>query len=920
MTREPDQRVRHRGRARHGSGAAAALRAQAKGAGDDLQRIVALLRARTNFDFGPYKKSALSRRVERRMQLARVRRLADYLKLLHTDNAEIDALFKDLRIGVTSFFRDPEAWQVLEREVLGPLLAAKPSEARVRIWVPGCATGEEAYSIAMVMIEQLQAACKRCDVQVFATDVDRAALRFARNGVYPESIAAAVPPNRLRAFFTREEHSYRVAKKVREMVVFAEQNLITDPPFSQLDLIRCCNLLMYLEPTVQARIIPLLHYALADGGYVVFGRAESIRRPDLFSPVSKKWRIYRRIGPTRHMRPFFPMTSPGVGNPSPERAGAPVTGGDGVAAPVQRLILERFGPAAVLINRKHEILYFRGRTDRYLVQPAGAATQNLLAKARPGLQTPLRRALHAAIDTDQAVTIDARVKRRDVFHRVRVMIEPIARPKELEGLVLVSFHNPPAPPAAAGGETPAVRRAVDQSVVDDLEHELNMARDELHATIEAYERSHEELSIANEEIVSMNEELQSTNEDLELSKAELQALNEELNILNGQLAGKIAELRQANSDLQAEMAARTRAQRALQESEERFRLLLHGVKDYAIVMLDADGRVINWNAGAERIKGYTADEIVGKHFSTFYPREDVAAGRPERALQLAVTNGRYEEEGWRVRKDGSRFLASVIINSLRDESGQLRGFAKVTRDITERKEAERRLSELSRRLLTSQEDERRRIGRELHDGVAQTLAAAAINLARVQQAGQQLSAPGRSALVEGIALVDRTSRDIRTVSYLLHPPLIEEAGLVSALRWYADGFGKRSGIAVNLDMPADMDRLPREMEAALFRIVQESLTNVHRHSASSTVDIQILRADGGVTLRVKDYGQGIANETLEMLGRSEAGVGVGIMGMRERAQLLGGRFDIESGVGGTAVVVTLPVPATPPPRAASAAE
>ena len=319
---------------------------------NDVDRIVALLRARTKFDFGPYKRSTLSRRIQRRMQLAHVTRPADYLQRLRSDTTEVNALLKDFRIGVTSFFRDPQAWQVLERDVLGPLLAAKPSAARVRIWVPGCATGEEAYSIAMVVIEQLQAARKSCEVQIFATDVDHAALRFARHGVYPESIAADVPPDRLHAFFTREERSYRIAKNVREVVLFAEQNLITDPPFSQIDLIRCCNLLMYLEPAVQARVMPLLHYALADGGYVVFGRAESIRRPDLFATVSKKWRIYRRIGSTRRTGPLFPIGSVQGANPalSPERDVRSVV--KDVGALIEPLILKRFGPAAILINRQ----------------------------------------------------------------------------------------------------------------------------------------------------------------------------------------------------------------------------------------------------------------------------------------------------------------------------------------------------------------------------------------------------------------------------------------------------------------------------------------------------------------------------------------------------------------------------------------
>ncbi len=458
-----------------------------------------------------------------------------------------------------------------------------------------------------------------------------------------------------------------------------------------------------------------------------------------------------------------------------------------------------------------------------------------------------------------------------------------------------------------GGQVPAAQVDVDDRHVPDLEYELETMRQELRSTIEKHAGADEELRVANEELLATNEELQSTNEELELSARELQAVNEELD-------SRLAELRKAHGDLQAEMAARQEAQRALHESEERFRMLLQGVKDYAIFMLDPEGRVISWNPGAERIKRYTADEILGKHFSTFYVNEDIAAGRPEQALRLAATTGRYEDEGWRVRKDGSRFFASVVISPVRDENGQPRGFAKVTRDITERKEGERRLSELSQRLLTSQEEERRRIGRELHDGVSQSLAAAAMNLARVQRAADLLSVPARSALVETRDLIDQTAREIRTLSYLLHPPLLDEVGLLSAMRWYAEGFAKRSGIVVELDVPAHLGRLPREIEIALFRVVQESLTNVHRHSGSPTVRIQIQRPDGELTLRVEDHGRGMPGE-LQEAGRA----GVGIMGMRERVLQFGGRFTIDSGAGGTVVVATLPL-AAPAPRPASPGE
>jgi len=367
------------------------------------------------------------------------------------------------------------------------------------------------------------------------------------------------------------------------------------------------------------------------------------------------------------------------------------------------------------------------------------------------------------------------------------------------------------------------------------------------------------------------------------------------------------ELRISNYALRAEMADRDRAQNALRESEERFRLLVDNVRDYAIFMVDLEGRVASWTAAAAEITGYASSEILGKHFSCFYPTDEVERGAPDLAIRLAATTGRHESESWRLRKDGSRFWASTLMSPIRDANGNLQCFAKVMRDVTERKEADRRMSELSRRLLTLQEEERRRIGRELHDSTAQNLAATAMNLAVVLRAPTSLSDGARKALTECSELIAQCSREIRTISYLLHPPLLDEVGLVAAIRWYADGFAKRSGIHVAVDVPPDLGRLSREMETALFRIVQECLTNIHRHTRSTTARIEIVRAADTITLKIDDTGQGMAAEIVKALADADTGIGVGIMGMRERMRQLGGHLEIRSGDDGTAVEATLPV-------------
>ena len=515
----------------------------------DLHDILSILRDQVRFDFRGYKKSTLERRIHRRMSLRRIERVADYVRLLTTEPAEANALFEDLLIRVTSFFRDPDAWRVLQQDVIRPLVERKEAHAGLRAWVPGCATGEEAYSLGITLLEAVHAARKSCAVQVFASDVDQGALELARAGLYPEVIAADLTPERLQRFFVPEGHAYRVVRELREAMAFAPQNLVADPPFSRLDVISCRNLLMYLEPETQRRVLSLLHFALAEGGHLFLGSAETIdHHPGLFEIVSKKWRIYRRIGPTRHDQVQFPIAlAPSVGRLPEPPPGRPSAGR--LAGAIQHLLLARHAPACVVINRKYEVLFFSGPTHDYLVQPGGPPTQDLMALTRDGMQGKLRAAVRQAIEQNAPLTLaGAHVRRGSGYHQVRVTVEPLKGSRDIEGLLLVSFvdeppEGPPLPPASAAdseGQEPLVRQ---------LEQELTTTRESLHSTIEELQGSNQEMRVANEEVMSANEELQSTNEELQTSKEELQSLNEELNTVNAQLGSKVTELEQTNNDL-----------------------------------------------------------------------------------------------------------------------------------------------------------------------------------------------------------------------------------------------------------------------------------------------------------------------------------------------------------------------------------
>jgi PAS domain S-box-containing protein len=368
---------------------------------------------------------------------------------------------------------------------------------------------------------------------------------------------------------------------------------------------------------------------------------------------------------------------------------------------------------------------------------------------------------------------------------------------------------------------------------------------------------------------------------------------------------------------------------ALRRSEDRFRLLVNAVQDYAIFMLDVQGHVSSWNSGAERINGYGVTEIIGKHFSIFYPQEDVRSGKPQRELEIAAREGRLEDEGWRIRKDGSRFWANVIISALRDEAGRLVGFGKVTRDFTERirtndalrkeieekteterklHELERSLRQLSLRLLQTQDEERRRIGRDLHDSVGQYLVGLKMKLDSLKSSANRSERKDASQLAECSQLIDEAIKEVRTISYVLYPPMLEELGLKSAIPWYLEGFTKRSGIKTTFEVSPDFDRIPIDLELALFRVLQESLTNVHRHSGSSTARARLLIRNRAVILEVSDEGKGTQSKNWKDRAQDWMGAfGVGLRGMSERMRQLGGNLELSSTQAGTTVTATLPI-------------
>jgi two-component system CheB/CheR fusion protein len=506
-----------------------------------FEKIVILLRSQTGHDFSRYKKNTVYRRIERRMGIHQIARITSYVRFLQENPQELELLFKELLIGVTSFFRDPAAWEQLKATVIPALLKDRSPNQALRVWIPACATGEEAYSLAILFKEVLEELkpVRSHTLQIFATDLDREAIEKARAGVFPANIVADVSPERLSRFFVKVERGYQVSKPIREAMIFAAQNLIMDPPFTKLDLVSCRNLLIYLTPELQKKLLPLFHYSLNPGGVLFLGNAEAIgESAHLFAPLVGKTRLYRRLECGPRVEPIeFPAAFTTTRTGAPSKA---LKSPANLQSQAEQLLLQRYSPAAVLVNDKGDILFISARTGKYLEPAVGKANLNLFAMARQGLRHELTDAFRKALRQPDAVTRkNVKVGTNGGEQAIDLTVQAITEPEALRGLVMVVFTDvatPPEPKASAKGRPPGSAQA------GALRRDLDQTQQELQIT-------REEMQTFQEEAKSSHEELQSTNEELTTSKELMQSMNEELQTLNAELQHKVTDLSRLNNDM-----------------------------------------------------------------------------------------------------------------------------------------------------------------------------------------------------------------------------------------------------------------------------------------------------------------------------------------------------------------------------------
>ncbi|CAN0625421.1 two-component system, chemotaxis family, CheB/CheR fusion protein [Burkholderia multivorans] len=997
-----------------------------------LREIMIILRTRTAHDFRHYKRATVLRRIERRLQVNGITDLQAYRDYLHLHPEETQALLQDMLISVTNFFRDKEAFDALEREVLPQLFEGRGEQDRIRVWSVGCATGEEAYSLAMLLQERSLKSAEGVSFQVFATDIDERAISFARTGLYPDSILSDVTPGRVRQFFSKDAAHYRVKKELREHMLFAHHNILSDPPFSRLDLICCRNLLIYLDREAQIDILKMFHFALRPGGVLFLGSSESADSvSSMFSVIDKRNRIYRANVAVRGDAPV-PVAISGAMSTRPVVSTVQPQGGARRRfsfGDLHQRLVEQYAPPSALVNRDSEIVHLSDRAGRFLQYSGGEPSHNIIAVVRPELRLELRTAIYQALHTNRSVEARrVRIERDARSYFVNMTARPVHDPEANADFVLVLFDE--VEDSMSGSEVATADMQKDP-IITQLERELQRTKEQIQSTIEQSETSTEELKASNEELQAINEELRSATEELETSKEELQSINEELTTVNAELKSKVEETGKINDDLQNLIAAndigtifvdrnicikrytpratdvfsiipsdigrslldithrleydkladdaaeafdslrlierelqsndgrwylarfvpyrttedridgavlsfiditdRRQAEDRLREGERRMRIVAESTKDYAIITFDDAGIITSWNAGAERIFGYTEAEMIGQSADVLSTEEDRLNKVGEREFAEARANGRAEEERWHQRKDGTAFFTSGVLLRL-DEPG-VSGFAKIARDLGEFAQARRAGRDIAAeqpREADTRDIERRRdeflavVSHELKNPL-NLISASAELIARSPEARQSLNISratdtirrtviGQAQIIDDLLDISR----VRTGKLSVVRTPVDMREIVRRVAGAAQDEANQRGLALTITMTdspviihADLTRI----EQIVWNLISNALKFTRRGSVAVSLEVN---EHAEAVLRVADTGSGIEPSLLphifDMFQQSRdpaarrAGLGIGLALVREIVGLHGGSVRAESAGAGRGATFTVTLP------------
>ncbi len=984
---------------------------------DDLESILHLLRTQAKGDYRYYKRATVLRRIHRRMGLRQIGSMAGYLRLLQEHPEELTQLSRDMLISVSSFFRDPEVFEAFRNEVIVPLVEGKTDDSPLRAWVAGCATGEEAYTMAMLLLEATTAAGKRSPVQVFASDIDTHALDVGRAGIYPENIADKVRPDRLERFFTKKGQTWQANKQLRETMIFSRQNLLSDPPFSKLDLISCRNVLIYLEPAAQKKILAMFSFALNVGGGLLLGKSEGVAgMEDLFQPVSRQQRIYRLMQASRRAVAEIPLQMGGAPVQSRERALAQPTA-TGLAQANQEAILRHFNASLVLVDAKGQIRYFHGRTEKYLGHPKGVATLNILDMTAGTLSARLRRAIEQACQQDEAVVISRVPLPREGAPLANLTV--IGLPSQVEGgklLAIVFEDAQPLPMPGVG----APASSEGEPLVSQLEAEVKALRADLSAKAEEYDAANEELKSGNEEVMSVNEELQSANEEMETSKEEMQSINEELSTVNSHFVEKVAELTEttdylanllrsthiatvfldkkmcirrftaaatellnlipgdvgrpighitqnfagANLAADAENVLKTLAvmEKEVRSDGEHYftvRILpyrtlddrIDGVvitfsdvtrlkqvdlalqydKIYAesivetvpdpLIVLDGQLRVTSVNSAFYRMFQVKPEDVVGQliydlgnqQWNITRLRELLEEIPPKHAV---FRDFRVEHEfpgiGRRTMLLSARRVQSTgempecILLALEDVTERERDreeLRALTMDLEHRVvERTAQLQAMAVQLTQTEQRERDRLAKVLHDHLQQVLVGAKFHLGILRS--QIPDANLRQTVQKVNELLDESLAASRSLTVELSPPILHQGTMCQVLEWLAGWMHDKHGLSVHLEADERANPKREEIRVLVFEAVRELLLNVVKHAKVISVCVRMTQADGEHTqVVVADEGAGFDAARVQSKDDSR----FGLLSIRQRLAALAGRIDIDSTPGkGTRITLVVP--------------